>query len=93
MLRHSALSSVRVNHWLDFVYSLLLIIVGFSAILGLIGCASDVKTRDDVKLSEGSYNRESGYSGSTTWTWNQKPKDGSDEKPSTAPTQEPINRR
>lgn len=44
-----------------------------------------------MKLSEGSYNRESGYSGSTTWTWNQKPKGGSDEKPSTAPTQEPSN--
>lgn len=91
MLRPFDSSSVRVNHWLDFVYSLLFILVGFFAILGLIGCVSDIKTRDDVKLSEGSYNRESGYSGSTTWTWNQKPKGGSDEKPSTAPTQEPSN--
>lgn len=71
----------------------LLVLFGLLAILTMGGCSAAGSKTDRTVMSEGSYSSNSGVKGETTWTWNQQPNRGADEKPSTAPTQEPTARR
>lgn len=79
-----------LNSLLDWSIVPLIVLAAISCLLA-VGCTSSFQGDETVKIGEVSYSRKSGGIGSTTWTWNQKPTGGSDEKPSIAPTQEPSN--